>query len=159
MTKNEAALHPTPEQLKKMAAHIRYELQALNLGLNVFQMFRPQEKQEWVIGLEGFLLHARVLHEFFHAAKRSKDNLMAKDYLDDVSTWAPVGEISSTVLVRINKQLAHLSLQRGDYSDEDFNWSGVELQRIFEVIRVDYAQFLQCINPDYRAWFETTMAG
>ena len=146
-------MRPTERQLKKMATHLQYEVRALHLALKLYTRFRQADWAEWVIGLEAFLLHARVLHEFFSATKRSNDNLMASDYMHDAFSWRPVKPIPDRTLKRVNKQLAHLSISRADYLENDFDWSGGELGRIYEGLKAAYSTFIQPMKPDYQDWF------
>lgn len=136
-----------------MVVHVQYELRALGLALSVFNQFRQRGQEEWVIGLEGFLVHARVLHDFFSANERYPDDVISSDYVDDASAWVPVKPISPEILSRINKQLAHLSRERSNYSIEEFRWPDELLRQIYDEIRTAYTEFVQRLNPDRQAWF------
>ena len=100
--------------------------------------------------LESFLLHTRVLHDFFYK-ERTQDDIVATEFVPEwKSECPPKGEYLSSRLERLNKALAHLSRKRLTYETDDKSWDiGLIKQEVDVVIRT----FLDKLPLDRRQWF------
>ncbi len=72
------------------------------------------EERETSASLESFLLHTRVLYDFFQYKRRDNDNVLAGDFVDNWKTPCP-SECKYLLAQkgRLNKALAHLIAQEG----------------------------------------------
>ncbi len=101
--------------------------------------------------MEGFLLHARVLHDFLIRRPR-QDDVSACHFFDDASHWRTVSSDMCPYMRenmgRLNKKLAHLTYSR---QTEDEQWD-------FYVIRDEVSHawrtFLDALQYDRRKWFD-----
>lgn len=151
-------MSPSPKQLKKMALHICYEVTALDIARDLYATATRQQSHYWIIGLECSLLHIRVLRDFFLSATRLKDDLMASDYFDDPALWfaaaGPEDPIFAKTRDRLNKQLAHLSVKRADYNDEEFGWSADDQAALHKAIVDLKCKFYGSLPSERRRWFD-----
>lgn len=126
--------------------------------------------------LENFLLHARVLRDFFQdrnreqqkltdrykkspdalrgALKRLEDDLFASDFMDDefrfMDNEDPLEFLRTGELrTRLNKALAHLSFDRIEY-EKDKDW---DIQRVFDGLSDAWEQFWNLLPAECRSWF------
>jgi len=103
--------------------------------------------------VESFLLHARVLRDFF-CREGKGDDVVARHF---VSGWTqpPVSEYSyisdQKQKDRLNKALAHLTTARVRYDSEGKQWDvdkvRCEIERMID-------RFLSELPDDRRAWFK-----
>ena len=102
--------------------------------------------------VESFLLHARVLRDFFCRSPRPKpDDVIAADF---VSGWVPPADSSYPYLAsqktRLDKALAHLSIARMQYVGDNKTW---DLPAIRGELDGIIEQFLQALPATTSAWF------
>lgn len=110
--------------------------------------------------LESYLLHARVLFEFYYKSQSEKmervrdDDCIAEDYIDKAQTFyierVPKEELESAI-ERINKEMAHLSYDRLGRTPKK-SWS---IMPIHEMIQKTTTAFYRSL-PEYRkAYFSS----
>lgn len=114
-------------------------------------LLATDDKREVFAQLESYLLHARVLRDFFFRAPKYPDDVVASDFLPEWSTYCPsLGTYLNGQELRLNKALAHLSTERLKYDNKDKRWNVTaihnELQPVIEL-------FLTKLRADRRAWF------
>ena|SRR2546425_13174968 len=63
------------------------------------------------IALESFLVHARVLRDFF-SSKASDNDVLARDFLGSVPRVKLTHLRSQRIRMRLNRRIAHLSFSR-----------------------------------------------
>jgi hypothetical protein len=103
--------------------------------------------------LESFLLHTRVLHDFFYK-KRTRDDVIASDFVPD---WERVRPPLDPYLsdpdrrTRLDKALAHLSLKRVEYEVREKKWN---VDAICAAIEAPMKRFLASLSPEVGAWFK-----
>ena len=92
--------------------------------------------------LESFLIHGRILIDFFYPPKSSRpDDVLASDYFDDIGDWGKIRPTRSEGLDRVkkraDKELAHLTYVRLDVTTETKGWDFIEIaneiQRLMEI--------------------------
>jgi hypothetical protein len=103
--------------------------------------------------LEGFLLHARVLLDFFYYKKaRDKDNLRAGDFVDD---WGERNRSECKYLdtnwERLNKSLAHLAQKRIQYNRTGEEW---DIAAVHSEIKDVARKFIAKVSPNRKSWFD-----
>lgn len=109
--------------------------------------FSEEEKS---LFMEDFLLHARILREFFVGSPK-KDDIIAAHFLDDPSKWeSSRGSRCKQLMAdkeRLDKKLAHLTYSRLTLDEK---WD-------FEVIRGEIVDamtaFLGLLPTDRVQWF------
>ena len=69
--------------------------------------------------LESFLIHTRLLYNFFYG-NRFKDDVIAEDLLSDGPTEKP--PLLEHIQEPINKRVAHLAESRTDVNADDDTW-------------------------------------
>ena len=71
----------------------------------------------WNLALEGALLHARNLRDFFTGTNRNDDDdIAARDFLGIQPRWRLTKLRSLAVRTRLNKKLAHPTYSRSRYT-------------------------------------------
>ena len=110
------------QQRAEMAGHVAFEMAAMRAASANYRA------QKDAFAAEAFLLHARVLAEFFWTKKKTKypDNCRAADFVDQ-KVWGPErAKLDKQVLKRnvdqVNRQLHHLSWDRIDQNARN-EWS------------------------------------
>lgn len=106
--------------------------------------------------IECFLLHARVLRDFYRQRRKSlpknaETNIVAEDFFDGPADWTPpaLTYLTTEVKTRLDRALTHLAYNRTDYlADEEWN-----LKRAQDELQDAREQFLRELPPDRRAWF------
>lgn len=151
-------MKPSATQLEKMARHIWYDLFMLDVAYKFYGETKQLTSPHWALALECFLLHARILRDFFLRHSRSHDDVMACDYFDEPNAWWVAVGTPNTVFERLrermDKQLAHLSLKRADYLDEEYDWRSNDLAELYNAIRELNTRFHNSLPQTRRRWFE-----
>lgn len=117
---------PSKDQLERMKKHIEYEYKMLiHSGTKFLELSQDQtsnvsDKNAY---LECFLLHLRVLDEFFRSDKKGNDDdVLASHY----SAQKFGALLTDEERENVNKRLAHLTLRRleGNENDQNkkYNW-------------------------------------
>ncbi len=92
-----------------------------------------EEVRDASVVLESFLVHARVLHDFFCQSRRWEDDIVASDF---VGTWAKPSESDYGYLnaqkERLDKALAHLTTTRVKYDTDGKVWDVATIRREIE---------------------------
>lgn len=100
--------------------------------------------------LEGFLLHARILRDFFINDQR-QDDVLAIHFFDDVTVWEDIKQSLCPYLrrhkQRINKYLAHLTYDR---LRRDKLW---HIDTIYEELVQAWQQFYSSLPQERQALF------
>jgi hypothetical protein len=105
--------------------------------------------------LESFLLHARVLRDYFwQVGKGHKDYVYADDYFDNPDDWVEnrgcVPKYLQENQDRMNTLLAHLSRKRLNYIG-DKEWDVAE---IITSLSNTWIDFFSRLPADRRVWFQ-----
>lgn len=102
--------------------------------------------------IESFLIHARVLRDFFCRRRHKPDDVIASDF---VSGWTqpPASDYSyiSAQKDRLDKALAHLTTTRVRYDSEGKQWDVVTIMR---EIKPMIERFLAELPDDRKPWFK-----
>ena len=100
--------------------------------------------------LEVFLLHARVLKDFF-IRDPSQDDVSVIHFFDDTAGWQNIKNTLCPYLIqhqrRLNKYLAHLTYDR---LREDKVW---EVEAIFNELEYAWQQFYALLPQERKEWF------
>lgn len=111
----------------------------------------PEARREASAWLECFLLHARILYDFFTLDASRPDDVSASHF---VAAWSPVNaksELGSTDKVRLNKALAHLTTTRIEFDQMHAGW---DVDAIWEEICGVTKRFLVSLPANSTSWFE-----
>lgn len=124
-------MHPTEQQVADALRVVRYEMEQL-LGC---YRFKPRIRAERNMRLESFLLHYRVLLDFFaRGHERKDDDVLAADFgYRSEGVAMPAKERS-----RLNKDLAHLTYSRLNRKNKEWDLDklmGAMLPRCAEFAR------------------------
>jgi len=142
-------MHPHADAIAKK---VQYEL-------SMFRYAYQRMQNEWLdsdslhrnILLETFLLHARVLRDFFVQNPKG-DDVSASHFYDDPNIWISITSNHCTYLqnnrTRLNKYLAHLTYDR---INEDKNW---QTDIIFKEVCTAWELFHSMLNKDQQALFK-----
>ena len=95
---------PSTTELDNLVDHVAYEVAALEASAAAF------DKANLWVYLEAFLLHARLLREFFWGRRRATD-VSARDYCASWREKKPPPTVKATK-IPIDKQLAHITRDR-----------------------------------------------
>jgi len=103
--------------------------------------------------LESYLLHARVLHDFFYKTQ-SRDDIVAEHF---VGGWDGLKPALHSYLAtddrrnRLDKSLAHLTLKRLEYDRGEKRW---DVDAIKEAIETPMQVFRESLIGERKPWFE-----
>lgn len=101
---------PSKDQIRDAFEHVLYEIRMLAcLPIPM----APSILSNCVT--ESYLIHARVLVEFFQAVSRDYDDILPSDYGFEAS---PLG-IDADIGTRFNKSVAHITYSRLCFREED----------------------------------------
>ena len=141
-------IHP---QAEIIAPKVKYEWDMFRWMASRIQneyQSSPQENRNLL--MEDFLLHARVLRDFFVATPK-QDDVSATHFFDDPSLWQQTAKELCSYLranrVRLNKKLAHLTYSR---LTEDEKW---DFEAIRKEIFVAWESFLSNLPESAKSWF------
>ena len=115
----------TKKQLKAMSKHLAYEVQMLAW----LERTLPATDDDLLNNalLESFVMHTRVLLDFFFLSTTRDSDIVASDYFESVERWETVrGELPSelaNVRQRVGKEMAHLTLERLDVTSDKKPWN------------------------------------
>ncbi len=110
-----------------------------------------QERREASAWLECFLLHARVLRDFFADDPRT-DDVAAIYFVPQWSSDAAKSELNSVDKVRLNKALAHLTTARILYDQSHDGW---DVDSMINELCTVTTRFLTSLPDDKLSWFES----
>lgn len=144
----------TPQQRTEMAGHVAYEMAAMQAARAEFQRTNKG------FPAEAFLLHARVLAEFFWKKKKTKypDNCRATDFVDPQVWESKRAGLNKQALKRnadqVNRQLHHLSWHRTDPCSRN-EWSHwvSEFEPIENAIVQAWSAFVNVLPNDGATMF------
>jgi len=140
-------------QAEEIAPEVLYEWNMFEWCANELQK-RPEDYAYRNCLLESFLMHARVLHDFFMFGPK-EDAVSAQDFFDDPSTW----QIKSRKLCpylskerrRLQGMVPHLTYRRLNYKRTGQKpWN---VTAIIDDITRAWAFFLASLPPERRFWF------
>lgn len=137
----------TNEQMRAAAPHIKYELDAFVHAFRAMLAHRTKPPLDSLLE-ECFLLHFRILWEFFHleASSRYPDDIRAAAFVGKTYPSAP---LITTLHDRANKLLTHLTL--GRLGLPGFTMQDAEAIR--EHIRLTCVAFGNDLSAEQKAWF------
>jgi len=142
-------MHPKAQVI---SSKVRYEWEMLRYAYQQIQNQRNITEERHInMLLEDFLLHSRVLRDFFVQEPKNKDDVSASHFFDDPSIWNSIKSSHCAYLqknrTRLNKYLAHLSYDR---LNEDKRW---DIKKIFNEINNVWKAFYSILPPERRIWF------
>jgi len=143
------SVHP---QTKRIASGIKYEWNMFRYCYNnISSEEADEDRKKHDLLLEGLLLHARVLRDFF-TKKPKKDDVSAIHFFDDPAVWENIKDTLCPYLwkhrERINKYLAHLTYDR---LRKDKMWN---CGAIFGELEHAWQQFYSLLPQKRKAWFK-----
>ena len=104
--------------------------------------------------LESFLIHARVLYDFF-VTPATRDDISAQHFFDDPNTWANSTQNLCPYLrserIRLQGMVPHLTYRRLDY--ERAGQKEWDVSAVTKDISQAWQQFLSALPKDRAAWF------
>ena len=141
------------QNAQAIAPKVNYEWEMFNfLAKKIESEYKKAPQEEKNLLMEGFLLHVRVLLDFF-IGEPKKDDVSARHFYKDESVWTRESPNLCTYLrdpdhrKRVNKKLAHLTYSRLTEKEE---WD-------FPAIRKDideaWKKFQSLLDERDRDWF------
>ncbi|MBI3838808.1 MAG: hypothetical protein HY288_12860 [Planctomycetia bacterium] len=123
-----------------------------NVSPRVGTGISTEEVREASMVLESFLVHTRVLRDFFWRGRSRPDDVVAGDF---VGGWKMPSDSEYSYLFshkdRLDKALAHLTTARVTYDSEGKGWAIREIENEIEPM---IERFLRELPEDRRYWFE-----
>jgi len=149
------ATHPYAQ---KVVPKVDYEWSMLQVTARAMDIGLAQGSPMSNALLETFLVHARVLFDFYctpptHPThyRGEEDDVSAEQFFDDPQTWHTIREklfpTFKERITEVNKHLAHLTYTR---IEEKPIWEFGDSFKEFEDAR---DQFLAALPEERRAWF------
>ncbi|MDD5055301.1 MAG: hypothetical protein PHZ00_03460 [Candidatus Peribacteraceae bacterium] len=157
-----AIFQPSPDQIKEAAKSVWYEWQMFNITSRfcpIAQRFLGVMQNTTI---ESFLLHTRILTDFFFPSqnlKRSEtwDVILASDYLPEWNLSRESHLENNCVYLgnnyeRINKALTHLSYSRSKYKTIALKkW---KYDKIHEELSATWHDFWRQLTDEQQNWFD-----
>jgi hypothetical protein len=121
--------------------HLQYEVDMLTWSAGILAFLARQNNKgylSWTINnglLNTFAIHARNLIDFLYSRSRGKDyptDIIIQDYASDSDVSSHLIGISPLLeeaLIKANKQVAHLSMERIDYENTGKEWKFIEVSK------------------------------
>jgi hypothetical protein len=143
------AIHP---KAKLAAPLIRYERKMLHYCHDeIMKGWENSDNGKRNVLLEAFLLHARVLKEFFSIRKKH-DGVSSIDFLENTKEWRRKEKSLCRYLKRhripINKYLTHLTYSR---LHKKMNW---EVDTIYNELEDAWQHFYGFLSSEHKVWFK-----
>lgn len=109
-----------------ISRHLYYELDMMFFSASAYSSCLDYDKRLGDSILESFVLHFRVVFDFFYSDSCRADDAIAYDFFDDPDEWRRArGEASEELRnskIKANKDLAHLTYARLGRSYEGKLW-------------------------------------
>jgi hypothetical protein len=148
----------TPEELRAIAGHLRYEIDMLIATAQELSTGRHAGTPINNALLEAFSIHARaVLDVFYPPTNARDDDVVAQDFLPAGTDWAAscpkITVPLANVRARTGKEIAHLTYARLAVPDDRKPWPFTEILRDLEVL---VGAFTAVVSPDNlgHAWHQ-----
>jgi hypothetical protein len=126
------------EELKQASDHLFYEIWMFK---SLTQIMALGVIGEGVLNnalLEAFMIHLRVLIDFFFAERPKQDAVIAEDFFSPPEKWHEVRSSQSDLLKRaknrVHKEAAHLTYARQKVTPEKKLWTFVEIDKEIAII-------------------------
>jgi len=128
----------SPEELRQASNHLHYEvwmLECMAIGIHSGLAGKSAIHNAFI---ESFVIHARVLLDFFYPLKPRPDDVVAIDFCDRAKTWEQARpektDILKTIQKRVGKEAAHLTYSRQEVSQEQKHWDHPNIARDIGVL-------------------------
>lgn len=152
------------ELLRKSVEHIHYEIPMFRACVDFLRRFALKEAStyeeyvNWQLYVEGLANHARILYDFFYHENREKDDILAKDFLNDTSRdlfkqKRTAKENFKDVIIKCHKQLAHLTMARVTQYSLPQN-KGWDSRGISSMMEITIQAFWEALGDDKKEWFQ-----
>lgn len=153
------------ELLKEAAEHVQYEIEMFTCGggdvteatESTTGLFSEVSTYDKIVFLENFLLHFRVLYEFFYKRRNYRDDIRAKDFITDELKFKTFeenrtpGQDFEKYSIKVDKQLAHLTYKRIEYiKKEEHFW---ETGEIYKKMEKTINAFISALPDNRKEWF------
>jgi hypothetical protein len=128
------------DDLKSYAeAHLQYEINMLTMSVSILAYLGTHNNSSpipWLINngiLNTFAMHARNLIDFLYSRSKGKDfstDIIIQDYVteEDISLYLkPITPLLEEALIKANKQVAHLSMDRINYERAGKEWKFIDV--------------------------------
>ena len=143
------------EELRDYAElHLLYEIEMLTWSVGILAFLAKRKDVKfipWALNngvLNTFSMHARNLIEFLYSRSKGKDyptDIIIQDYAEesDISSHlATITPLLEEALIKANKQVAHLSMERIDYEKAGKEWKFIELMSQIQYAFSSIAPFI-----------------
>ncbi len=135
---------------EKIAHKVKYEWHMFDwLAQRIANEYKVSSQQEQNLLTEDFLLHARVLCDFF-VRNPKNDDVSARHFFNHESTWTSESNSLCAYLqqnrIRLNKKLAHLTYSRLKL-DEQWDFSTIRNE-----ISDAWSKFCSMLTDPARQW-------
>ncbi|QTN45090.1 hypothetical protein H7683_19210 [Ectopseudomonas mendocina] len=138
--------------LVSISSHVHYELDMMFFAASTYLNFSGSEKRLADMALESFVLHFRVIYDFFYKKRHRPDDVVACDFFATDDEWPTIrrepSEILRTSRARADKELAHLTYVRLIRTYDEKHW---QVAAIAQELHVIMSTFLESVTKDNMA--------
>ena len=112
--------------------------------------------------LESFIIHLRVLIDFFYSDSQNKDDIIANDFFSNPDDWIKLRPQKTKLLVRskkrADKEVAHLTYTRLGITPDEKNWY---FEDVYKDMQTLVELFLKSISKDLLGsrWDDSQITG
>jgi hypothetical protein len=137
---NKTVKKRTVDELVKVSEHLEYEIWMFTSLADCLAMGFVTGGSLANATLEAFIIHFRVLYDFFDSHSRKPNDVIAIHYFDDPIAWRKSKPKSSRLLQesrdRAGKEVVHLSYARLDVKPDERGWNFPKIKEdMLELIR------------------------
>ncbi len=119
--KNSTRPKRVPEKLRAASDALEYEIRMLNDVADMLPNHLSGVIHNTLV--ESFVVHTRILIEFFYPTKSDSDTMIAPDFFTDGNQWErDIPGWLKEIRTRVHKLLAHLSYSRVLKYKDDKEW-------------------------------------
>jgi hypothetical protein len=136
--KKESRKKRSTNELRQASNHLYYEvrmLEHMSTGIHSGIAGNSAINNAFI---ESFVIHARILLDFFYPSKPRPDDVIVTDFFQHPKTWEKARPektgILDTIHKRVGKEAAHLTYARQKVSEEQKRWDHKNIERDIRVL-------------------------
>lgn len=140
----------TPGELIMASEHLEYEIWMFDVLVNGLVSGLTSSGVLHNALLESFVIHVRLLTNFFYSSKQREDDVLAEDFFSSPEVWRNSRPPETTVLQkarnRAGKEVAHLTYARQLLTQDEKQWA---FKPIHQDLLIVIREFLNKVPKEF----------